>query len=336
MKSRMGSLLEKNVKKIFELAGFKPELNKIINNYEIDVYVKYKTIDLIIECKQYEKSTLALRNLIHQWDSKNKEIKATKILLVIVGVTVDETAINLAKKYGITIWDEKKLNELFNEVIEKKSEIKNKILIEAGLRNTIELDGEIKNVCKKNNCSKNEAIMLLRGEITEEKLKKIKELQKKISDSKKDVSAEDFRLLKNNSKYYGFPFKRVFEMMITYKIPDKKIARLFVDNKGGTYNGKKYSRTKIKKMKLLMEELGYSLSELDDKSIDKITFVNLKRIIKLLKMREDLSFEEASNLILKRKLTITQAQKIEKKEQNKEIEITNKKRKIGFLSKIFG
>lgn len=297
MGSRMGSLLEKTVKKLFELGGFKPELNKVINGYEIDVYVRYKTIDLIIECKQYEKSTLALRNLIHQWDSKNKEIKATKVLLVVVGIPISERDLNLAKKYGITIWDETKLSELLDEAIEKRDGVKNKILIEAGLKGTKELNEEIKSIMQKYNCSKTEAIKILRGELTEEKLKQIREIEKVMSNLKQKLKAEDLRLFLSNATYYGFPFKKVFEMMVKYKISDKRVARLFVDNKGGRYKGKKYSKTKIKKMRLLMDELGYSFEEADNKDIDKITLTNLRRIIRVLKARRDITFEEAKNLI---------------------------------------
>ena len=80
MTSRSGSLLEKNVAKILALSGFKPKMNQIINGYEIDVFFEYCGQKIAIECKQYERSTLAVRNLIHQWDSKNKEINFDVLL----------------------------------------------------------------------------------------------------------------------------------------------------------------------------------------------------------------------------------------------------------------
>ena len=80
MASRSGSLLEKSTVKLLNLSGFKPELNKIINGYEIDVFLQYKNLKIAFECKQYERSTLAIRNLIHQWDSKNKELHFDKYL----------------------------------------------------------------------------------------------------------------------------------------------------------------------------------------------------------------------------------------------------------------
>nr|NIO37643.1 hypothetical protein [Candidatus Bathyarchaeota archaeon] len=72
---RSGSLLEKDVARLFKLVGLEPKLNEKIDDYEIDVLVIYRGVRLGIECKQYERSSLTVKNLIHEWDSKNKELK---------------------------------------------------------------------------------------------------------------------------------------------------------------------------------------------------------------------------------------------------------------------
>ena len=71
MASRKGSLLEKNLEQLFKLTGFNPELNKFYKGYEIDVFLRIENKYVGIECKQYENSNLSVRNIIHQWDSKN-------------------------------------------------------------------------------------------------------------------------------------------------------------------------------------------------------------------------------------------------------------------------
>lgn len=109
MVTRKGWLLEKNIEQILKLSGFNPKRNVIYKGYEIDVYLKYKNVNICIECKQYEKSGLTVRNLIHQWDSKNKE---------------------LAKKYGIIIWDENKITKFLEDSIEKKDKMQKVILQE--------------------------------------------------------------------------------------------------------------------------------------------------------------------------------------------------------------
>src|SRR3989344_3560485 len=114
MTSRSGSLLEKNVAKILALSGFKPKMNQIINGYEIDVFFEYCGQKIAIECKQYERSTLAVRNLIHQWDSKNKELNFDKIVLVLVGCEISFKDRDLAKKYGVILLDEAKIGELLD------------------------------------------------------------------------------------------------------------------------------------------------------------------------------------------------------------------------------
>ncbi|MEK6807800.1 MAG: hypothetical protein AABX75_02100 [Nanoarchaeota archaeon] len=136
MASRKGTLLEKNVGQLLTLSGFNSELNKIYNGYEIDVFLKYKNLKIAFECKQYERSTLAVRNLIHQWDSKNKELNFDKIVHVLVGCDILDTDYQLAKKYNMLIWDEQKLTNLLDNAIEKKIENKNIILKELGINNT--------------------------------------------------------------------------------------------------------------------------------------------------------------------------------------------------------
>lgn len=98
MASRKGTLLERNVEQLLKLVGLKPELNKIYHGYEIDVFLRYDNRTIAFECKQYEKSSLTVRNLIHEWDSKNKELSLDKIVLVFFGVDLNHAEKELAKK----------------------------------------------------------------------------------------------------------------------------------------------------------------------------------------------------------------------------------------------
>ena len=69
---RQGTLLEENTLKIFELAGFQVKHQHRINGYEVDNYIKKEGFTIACECKQYVKSSLNIRNLIHLWNSKSK------------------------------------------------------------------------------------------------------------------------------------------------------------------------------------------------------------------------------------------------------------------------
>jgi len=122
MASRRGSLLERNVEQLLKLSGLNPQINRFFNGYEIDVFLRYKNKLVAFECKQYERSTLAIRNLIHQWDSKNKELKLDKVVLVIIGCDISQTDYDLAEKYSITIWNENKLTHLLDNAIDKKED----------------------------------------------------------------------------------------------------------------------------------------------------------------------------------------------------------------------
>jgi len=129
MGTRPGTLLERDIQKIFKLAGFTTHHQAKIKGYEIDVLAETdKGLRIIIECKQYENAQIEVRNLIHQWDSKNKEIQANKILLVIYGINITHSEKSLAHKLGITIWDKKDVEDYLDYVIEYKENAKQHIL----------------------------------------------------------------------------------------------------------------------------------------------------------------------------------------------------------------
>jgi hypothetical protein len=152
MAMRSGTFLELSVNRLFALAGFNPKNNKIINGYEIDVYVVYKSFNIVIECKQYERSSLAIRNLIHQWESKNRFIGASKVLFVLVGCDISKKDFELAKKFNISIWDETVLNYLTDLGIKNKKRAKKEILIKLNIK-TEKIFNEIEKTIEKYNIS---------------------------------------------------------------------------------------------------------------------------------------------------------------------------------------
>ena len=116
---------------IFKKAGFKVIQDYRKNNYQIDVLAQKGGLNIICECKQYENTHLEIRNLIHQWDSKNKELKADKIILIIYGQSPTTEELNLAKKYSITIWIYKHIDYYFNH---DKKGLSKELLIDLGLK----------------------------------------------------------------------------------------------------------------------------------------------------------------------------------------------------------
>jgi len=122
---RQGTLLEKQVSKLFISHGLKAERNVRVNGYEIDVFVKRGKQKIAIECKQYERAEISIRNLIHQWSSKKNEIGADIILLVIYGQQIAQTERQLARKLGVLIWDESDLDKIETMANEKFYKILN-------------------------------------------------------------------------------------------------------------------------------------------------------------------------------------------------------------------
>ncbi|MEK6808420.1 MAG: hypothetical protein AABY14_01910 [Nanoarchaeota archaeon] len=59
---KKGSFLEWIIKRIFQITGFYATNKAIINYNQIDVFVNYSDIKIIVQCKQYEKSTPPIIN----------------------------------------------------------------------------------------------------------------------------------------------------------------------------------------------------------------------------------------------------------------------------------
>lgn len=117
----MGMLLERDVKRLFSILGFKTITNVRIKGYEVDVLATSKDYKIIIECKQREKSeSLDIRNLIHQWESKNNIIKADKVIIVIYGLKVGYSYKSLGKKLGISIWDTNDFEKYFDFALKNR------------------------------------------------------------------------------------------------------------------------------------------------------------------------------------------------------------------------
>ncbi len=133
MVSKKGSLLEKSVADIFRSLGFHTETNVRKKGYEIDVLAKKGNFEIIVECKQYEKGSLTVRNLIHQWSDKNSVIKADRVLLVLYGINVKEADKDLARSRNIILWDEETLHRYMNLTMKNKEEALKRIIRDLNL-----------------------------------------------------------------------------------------------------------------------------------------------------------------------------------------------------------
>ena len=145
---RKGSMLEDLAEMIFKSAGFEVIRNRYFVGYEIDLMVTFGDRNFIIECKQYEKSYLPVKNLILQWKGKNEIINADGVILIIYGVNITEDEKTLAQSCGIHIWTDERLNSflrlinddvaLLSEVL-KVLELKEKDIAETNERSLKEL-----------------------------------------------------------------------------------------------------------------------------------------------------------------------------------------------------
>ena len=101
-----GDSLELAIEHIFKVANFQTERNVFIAKYEIDVKATIGDRTIVIECKNYQDSNMTIRNLIHQWNSKNQLIGAHKIILVLAGLKIKETDLALATEFDMELFPE--------------------------------------------------------------------------------------------------------------------------------------------------------------------------------------------------------------------------------------
>ncbi|MFZ2863715.1 MAG: hypothetical protein WA440_03110 [Ignavibacteriaceae bacterium] len=113
-------MLEGLAETIFKAAGFDVQRNVCVMGYEIDLLVKFGDRTLLIECKQYEKSYLPVKNLIFQWKGKNEVLNADRVILIIYGVDISDEENNLANECGIQILGIKELNEFLSIINDRE------------------------------------------------------------------------------------------------------------------------------------------------------------------------------------------------------------------------
>lgn len=128
-----GNILEKQIEHILKSAGFRTSRNVRLAKYEIDVLGELGDLKIVFECKNYQNSHLVIRNLIHQWHSKNDIIKVNKIVLVLYGVTIKNSDKELASKFNIKLWGEKEINKLLSLLI-KPDKLRSELLKDISLR----------------------------------------------------------------------------------------------------------------------------------------------------------------------------------------------------------
>lgn len=290
------NLLERNVKKILSSAGFDPQLRTDLGGYEIDVYVEYKSERIVFECKQYQRGSLTVRNLIHQWSGKQDELGVDMVVLVLVGVSVNEDDLELAEKRDIEIWRGEKVDSLLDDVVDGTTNLREKILLDLDLGSDEEIEGRIEEIMESYDVQRDTAIEYLRGEITKSKLKGLRQIRKRFRDEFSEdleLSERDVRRYRNDGTYYGEPFRDVLEKMSELGIQDKKVARLFVGDKGGTAHGESYSTWDVEKIELIIKEFDCAFERAKEfvfqKEPKKRT---VKRAVNVRSERTDLELEE--------------------------------------------
>lgn len=186
--AKQGSLLEKNVERIFSLAGFETARNVKRESYEIDVLATHRNLKIAIECKERDNGPLTVRNLIHEWAGKKRYINVDKVLIVIYGPSVSSKDMELAGKEEIEIWDSDK----FEKYLDLSHELKEKslplILKDLGIttKEVEELNRKIESDIKKKKEELDRQVDILYNEIPAKRREKIEYALEKLIEEGKD------------------------------------------------------------------------------------------------------------------------------------------------------
>jgi len=307
MSHRNGSLLENNVTQICSSVGLTPEQNAFVLGYEIDVYVEYMGKKIGIECKQYERSNITVRNLIHEWYGKNRELNFDKLVLVILGPNVQDSDYELANKSKITLWDTDKFYEIYGEALKKKQKYQKTLLNEFGFSNSelSIMDGsyyyennreKIDELINKTNfegIDKSEIPQKLKMEYHKNKVDK-----EYILDFVTGLfSKDDKKKILNMWNYRGVSYWDLSLTMSKYKIKKKNIARILMV--GGSIKGKKYTKRSVDKMTILLDNFDMSFNEASDYVLipggRKKSIIN--NLVKIKNKNPDLKFIEINKSI---------------------------------------
>lgn len=132
MAKRGGSFLEESIAVLLQKAGFNTKLNAWVEGYEVDVLASKGSYKMAIECKHYEHSHLTIRNIIHQWASKNNILKVDKIIVVIAGQTPSKEDYKLAKDLGIVLVDDSIIHHLnsLTDINKLREELNNVVVFD--------------------------------------------------------------------------------------------------------------------------------------------------------------------------------------------------------------
>ncbi|MEK6873526.1 MAG: restriction endonuclease [Nanoarchaeota archaeon] len=128
MSERQGSFLEGVVATIFQRAGLDTSTNVFMKGYEVDVVGSKLNYKVIVQCKHCEGSYVNIKDILHQWKSKNDIINADKVVLVIYGQEPNQSHYHLAEKLGIILIDKEKLQKLNSYDNEKLTKKLNELL----------------------------------------------------------------------------------------------------------------------------------------------------------------------------------------------------------------
>lgn len=128
--------MERKIQRIFIALGMQAKTNQRLGGYEVDVLASNDQTQIIIECKQYESSYLNVKNLIHEWNGKQQEIGADKVVIATTGVEITEEMRGMAAERGMVLWNEEEISYFSDLMVESKDKLEEAVISNLDLQSS--------------------------------------------------------------------------------------------------------------------------------------------------------------------------------------------------------
>ncbi|MBR9699183.1 hypothetical protein GOV09_01880 [Candidatus Woesearchaeota archaeon] len=130
--------LRTDVINILEAAGFSVRRDELMHGYKVDVVAEKDLVavqkDFKIICAfVHEQSELTLRERVKEFRELNKELKADKCIIVLVGLEAYGEDRGMAKRQNILIWEKDNIKNYLKCFSEKDKDACNRLMSDLGL-----------------------------------------------------------------------------------------------------------------------------------------------------------------------------------------------------------
>ena len=120
----MVHILQDNLNKIIKNVGLKLIFDHKVEDYILDGYLEYEEKRFGFICKEDRKD---INSILHEWNSKNSEMKLDKVIIFVYDVVFDDTY-KIARKLDMTVLDKYSFDDMLEKSYQRKEDYRDEFL----------------------------------------------------------------------------------------------------------------------------------------------------------------------------------------------------------------